>query len=81
MGVYLYRPVVARQRLSKHVPTATKNCWSRRFYAVHIISNERRRLVLNKTYYYVYSIEITNPAGSALVVTLFTELFSHTGTV
>jgi hypothetical protein len=27
----VYPPIVARQRLGKHVPTATKNCWGRRF--------------------------------------------------
>jgi hypothetical protein len=41
-------PFIARQRLDKHVPTATNTCNSRRivggvvFYAAHIISKENR---------------------------------------
>jgi hypothetical protein len=31
VGLSVYLPVVARQRLGKHVPTTTKNCWKRRF--------------------------------------------------
>jgi hypothetical protein len=30
-GLSLYPPIVARQRLGKHVSAATKNCWRRRF--------------------------------------------------
>jgi hypothetical protein len=31
VGLSVYPPIVARQRLGKHIPAATKNCWRRRF--------------------------------------------------
>jgi hypothetical protein len=31
LWVSVYPPIVAWQRLSKHVLTATKNCWKRRY--------------------------------------------------
>jgi hypothetical protein len=57
--VTVYPPVVARQRLSKHVLAATKTRNNRRFIgsvvycAVHVIWKESRRLVLPRTSCYV----------------------------
>jgi hypothetical protein len=31
VGLSVYPPIVARQRLAEHVPAATKNSWRRRF--------------------------------------------------
>jgi hypothetical protein len=31
MGLSLYSPAVARLRIDKHLPVATKNCWRRCF--------------------------------------------------
>jgi hypothetical protein len=55
VSVCVSLPIVARQRLGKHVPAAKNTCNSRRivgrffFCAVHVVSKESRRLVLLRT--------------------------------
>jgi hypothetical protein len=49
VGLSLYPLIIARQRLSKHVPVATKNFGGLVFYAVCIVLKESRRLVLTGT--------------------------------
>jgi hypothetical protein len=45
-------PAVARQRLGKHVPTATKNFEGVIFYEVRVVSKEYRRIILPGTSYF-----------------------------
>jgi hypothetical protein len=53
--LYSYPPIVARQRLAKDVTAATATHATRIvervvFYAVHVLSNESRRLGLPRTF-------------------------------
>jgi hypothetical protein len=43
-------PAVVRERPGKHVPTATRNCWRRRFLCGPCRIKVNRRLVLTRTY-------------------------------
>jgi hypothetical protein len=55
----------ARQRLSKHVSAATNTCYNRRivgrvvFYAVRVVSNKNKRLVLPRTSWFTIISHIT----------------------
>jgi hypothetical protein len=42
VGLSVYPSIVATQRLGKHVPTATKYCWRRRFVCFY-----QRKEVIN----------------------------------
>jgi hypothetical protein len=49
VGLSLYPPIVARQRLSKHVPAATKIAGGVAFYTVRVVLKESRRLIGTRT--------------------------------
>jgi hypothetical protein len=49
MGLPVYPPIFGTQRLGKHVPAATKNCWRRRFLCGPCRIKESRRLVFPRT--------------------------------
>jgi hypothetical protein len=42
----MYLPTVARQRLGKHVPAATKNCWRRHFLWGRVVSTVESRYLV-----------------------------------
>jgi hypothetical protein len=50
-------PFVARERLGKYVPGATKNCWRRRFQCGPCRIKESRRLVLPKTSWFLFVLQ------------------------
>jgi hypothetical protein len=54
VGLYVYLSVVDRQRVSKHVPAATRNRWR-----CHVVSKESRRLVLPRIFFFDLQIWIS----------------------
>jgi hypothetical protein len=45
-GLSVYPLMVARYKLGKDVPAATKNCWRRLFYVVRVLSQDSLRVFL-----------------------------------
>jgi hypothetical protein len=74
---FLYRLIVARQRLGRSVPVITKNCWRRRFQYGSCRIKENSRLDLTQPYCYYLNYWVMHPVAR-LSINIYIYIYIET---